>query len=236
LDFQLKHGFTLCVPDTATTAMPIAGELSAAKDVDRLDVGVVRLAPESVAALQAFGCAFLRADSARQIDPRSPPPGGYVLFGFPEDLAEQAPDGALAPESLYYSCTPWKGDARDLPSLEFDPAIHLALSLEREVKETLTGRPATLPRLHGMSGCSVWHAYAPQHRDGEIEWSAEAPRLIGVQSSVYPPQGAVKVVPWTIVKKLIVQRWPDLGASLELVPANSAIVREVVNSGMVAKR
>jgi hypothetical protein len=149
LDVYLSHGIRLFVPKTTTSAMALGGEFAASKDLDRIDAGVIRLAPENVAGLKTFGYSFMRTDRAREIDPLDPPTGGYALVGFPAALALEAADGALAPEELYYGCTPWKGNTNELPSLSYNPETHLALKLEREVRETRTGRIATLPKLQG---------------------------------------------------------------------------------------
>lgn len=62
------------------------------------------------------------------------------------------------------------------------------------------------------------------------------PRLVAFQCAVFPGASAIKAVTWAVVKQLILQQWPDLRPSLELVPANSNVVREVLQTGFVSRR
>lgn len=85
-----------------------------------------------------------------------------------------------------------------------------------------------------MSGCSVWHMYAPDHvRTGS--WSFSRARLIGVQSAILPSAGVLKAVSWSVVRSIIVRSWKELAPALDIVGADNPLVSAVLDGGFLRK-
>lgn len=149
LEIQLQHDIPLYVPTSQHQAIALAGEIVRPNASESLDVAVVRLPVAQAAALEKVGYRFLRGDVVSDANPRVLPDGGYALLGYPDELSESDGGGVFGVASLYYGCTPFRGDWNDLPKMNWNPDVHIALMLEKHVKDTMTGQASTMPALRG---------------------------------------------------------------------------------------
>ena len=231
LEIQLKHEIPLFLPESTESAVRLAGDVTTPKDSDRLDVGVVRLPPEQTKALEEnLGFEFLRVSDAQFVAPDDVPDGGYVLFGYPNILATPVAD-TVEPNPMYYGCTPYRESTSGLEN--FDPSVHMAFRLEKEARDTFSGKVEQVPEFYGMSGCSIWRAYGREQI--LCGWKPADAALIGIQSSIYSNADVLKTVSWGVAEQLIRTRWPHLQSVLNLVPTRSSLVKLLTETGFVER-
>lgn len=203
--------------------MPLAaGRATWASDDDRYDVGAVLLTEPAVAAFKASGFRFLDVTDVHGVDPQEPPDGGYVVFGYPTSATTSTSDGAILPVPHYLSSIVYRGDTSALSST-YDPEVHVLLHFDRSsVRNTEdTGELATAPDPHGVSGGSVWWAYAPSDVGG---WRPEFAKLVGLQSSYFRSSGLLKFTPWQFIEWLLAREYPDIAPALRLRGAGRSAV------------
>jgi hypothetical protein len=209
---QTKHGFELAIPVADGEGISLGGVLAWATDDDRYDVAVVRLVPEATLRLRQSEREFLSILDTEDIDPTAAPDGGYALLGFPEEAVRRRDGESVGPVLHYLGCMKYRGPVDNLES-SFRPDTHFLLSLDA-VREQETGAVTNFPHPEGMSGCSVWWLYAVHDVVGG--WKARYARWVGVQSAYFEDHRALKIVPWSHVRALMRQTWPELKAVLTL--------------------
>lgn len=235
VNLHLEHKIDLFLPEEEGYATGLVGEVVQPQLAEKMDIAVVRLPDELAGTLRGRGFEFVRMDQTVEVNTTALPRGGYALYGYPGELAKAHADGGFEPVAMHYGCLAFGGDPGELPVTEYDPQAHILLALNKEVRNTYSGEVVGLPALNGMSGCPVWHVYGPSHANGTQAWSPSAARIVGVQSSFYRSQGAIKVIAWQVLKHLLTKMWPDLKAAIELVPSHSPLVRAVIDAGFATR-
>jgi hypothetical protein len=168
------------------------------------DAAIIRFdQPELIDALQKHW-SFM---SPENLAPTPQRRQGFLVAGYPREVSRRKGFDLSAKFMTFATnalATP--PDGRD-----FRPGLDIFLKHE-ETGMGLGGEITALPKLHGVSGGSVWVA----HRDDKHDriWSAESHlKLVGIQSAVV--QGSyIRAISWHLVAKLFEQI--DLRAAHEI--------------------
>jgi hypothetical protein len=182
---------------------------------DSFDVAVVPLTSEQVSRLEES--TFLRLDdvSFSPVDKNN-----FVsIFGFPHIWSTQSTEQQpmMTSKAFQFTTDVYSGPTSGLSN--YSEQYHLLLNANREHVydekgtptqfQTLDGQPAMFPQhVGGISGCSVWRI-----GDGNkppTEWDADQPKLIAVQTGVYPQRHIIKSTRWIAVCTLFHEAFPEL--------------------------
>jgi hypothetical protein len=215
LSKESAFGQALGIPLTEEEMLPLAsGDIYRAFDDDNFDVGFVELPQYAVDLLQKHRKAeFLTIGDVENIDHRTPPPGGYVVFGYP-DKGVECSNEKITPIPHYFNCAPHRGDTSELPHT-YNPAVHFLLRFDRStVRNIETGELSEAPHPAGMSGGSVWWTYSPD--DIANGWDPTYARFVGIQSAYFCKSGLLKVIPWRYMQSIIIKIKPGWERALKL--------------------
>lgn len=181
---------------------------------DPFDVAVFHLNSELLTRFE--GGRFLRVSDVRfDLNVEF---GVFTAFGYPAIWTQpnrQAPS-VLNAKAFEFTTYTYEGSTRALGG--FEQRFHLALNatLDESRDENAqsvqftyaNGVRARFPAdLAGVSGCPVWHI--GDRRAKLDEWTAE-PRLVAVQTAVYPDKGVMKATRWIAVTTLLNDAFPQL--------------------------
>jgi hypothetical protein len=206
---------TIGIPLSDDQMLPIvSGNIYFGSDDDNYDVGFVELPKDAADLLQKNrNVDFLTVADVEDIDHKSPPEGGYVVFGYPNQGTDCS-SGVVTPIPHYLSCTPHKGDTSDLPHT-YNPTMHFLLRFDRNALWDIeTGELSEAPHPGGMSGGSVWWTYSPH--DITNGWDPTYARFVGIQSAYFSKSGLLKVIPWHYMQSIIVKIKPGWESALSL--------------------
>lgn len=140
--------------------------------------------------------------------------GQYVLFGYPMKWLDRHENHtSLYSHRLVYLCPPYIGE---IPTGEnHDPAVHFALSFEREAFEMSESSPSSLPEPKGISGCGVWRIGDRTER-GWDSVATDKVALVGIQHSWSGQRGYVRGTRIAYVLERISDDFPDVKRALGL--------------------
>lgn len=161
------------------------------------DVMVIQPSEEALAAmarLRFLTLAEVNLDPAQQV---------FAITGFPLELNQRVPQTMTA---MSYITHRYSGSVVGLRYAGDERQILLEYALTNSVGAD--GTDAGLPRhLHGMSGCPVWAATAPDERLS----------LAGVQTSTIETPGLliVKATRWNVVLGMLSRKFPELVPELK---------------------
>lgn len=192
------------------TGVPIDGGVHMTDE--ETDVAVFELTPESAAGIK--NRRFLRLDEV-SLQPRRP--GWGVVCGFPGAFMQQTPTSDNR-RTLRLNLVTVSGTitAESQEREAFDPAAgHFLIDVDERGLFWENGERAELPKLHGISGASVWQTWWPGE-DTPGEWRSRRMRVVGIQVSVNKkPTAAIKFTEWMAAASIIYQKREDLRAVME---------------------
>lgn len=140
--------------------------------------------------------------------------GPFVFFGYPMDWSGQvvSPDHILS-RGLAFATLAHNG--KRLDSAHYDPNVHMLLHFARDAVNALQGSVATLPKLHGISGCGVWqvgdiigNGVRPRH--------AESITLVGIQHRWFPSLDYIQATKIRYALGLVLENYPEARAAMNL--------------------
>ncbi|HWO23602.1 MAG TPA: hypothetical protein VNO30_32900 [Kofleriaceae bacterium] len=145
------------------------------RDERFVDVGIARLTPEGLAAIERHR-PFLGLEHLELTDV-PPPEGWYSVCGYPGSLTdEDLPAQVVTSTALYY-CSELRGK----PLASAIEGLTIAFDFAAESVDS-DGEDADVPEPGGISGCGMWRMHA--RGSNSDEWSPASLRLVGIQHSV----------------------------------------------------
>ncbi len=204
------YAFTLAgTSDRGVMLEPVRLDGTIYRFDDPADVGIVRLADDTVVALR--GRRFLRL---LDVGLRPSCPGWGWISGFPRELV-----GSPTPNTFAYNAINIGAALTDREPANvqnFDPSCNFVLDTDRQRMWRPDGAPVELPQsFGGISGCSVWQSWWPGD-DDPARWRTRQVRVVGVQTSVYPRLPIIKATTWDAVLLAIYRANPELMPSITL--------------------
>ncbi|MDZ4783301.1 MAG: hypothetical protein SGJ19_23890 [Planctomycetia bacterium] len=149
--------------------------------------------------------------------------GRFLVFGYPSawsnTSSEQPRTIEQAPISLI--TIPYDG-RRNFE--RYDDRFHMLLRFSRETTQPAVGNSFSLPEtLEGISGCSIWklHDESFSYED----WTAEAPKVVAIQTCVYSGRGAIRGTLWEGVLTIIAKEWPELRLGFHILLRHDRRIR-----------
>jgi hypothetical protein len=135
--------------------------------------------------------------------------GWFFVCGYPEETTDPAIPFAVR-RPLALQTRPYSGSSDDL-ARALDQEREFLLEHPAGVRDFL-GEPCSVPRLTGMSGCSIWVTLP----DGSGVWSAERMlRVVGIQTSVAQSRKWIRATTWGTVARLLYDAVPETRPEIE---------------------
>ena len=188
---------------------------------DGQDIGVIQLTPSN--ADQLHGKSFLQLlDVAFDDDLAS---GTFGIFGYPGRLAQPGTpnNSQMILQPFQYITYAFDGAVDALGN--YDRKLHLLLKADAIAAEDSNGNafaildrqgsPLEFPSdLGGISGCSVWMLGSSDKSTSDL--GKKYPKVVAVQTAVYPDSRIIKATRWICVSTLLWQAFPELRPVLQL--------------------
>ncbi|MBV8757080.1 MAG: hypothetical protein JO257_07395 [Deltaproteobacteria bacterium] len=175
----LRHGrrrTLLMFPTESNVAINLnTSDMRMSIDESVVDVGIARLAPECLAAVEQHR-PFLRLDDV-VLDDVSPPEGWYAVCGYPGAYTDTDLDARFVTSKALCYTSELFGKAL---ACAVD-GVTLALEFAAHSIDS-TGETGDVPDPGGISGCGMWRVH--QRGSSSEAWSAASVRLVGIQHSV----------------------------------------------------
>jgi hypothetical protein len=187
---------------------------------DAFDIAALRLPKNVVSELKAVSYFRLQ-----DIDFSSDLSNGiFCLFGYPGLLSKPSTpkDTMMSLKPFQYTTYAYPGETGGLSA--YQERYHLLLDGGEELKD-VEGKPVLfhdrngnrlqVPRdLGGISGCSVWKI-GDRNRPLS-QWKQYRPRVVAVQTGVYPERQVIKATRWVAISTLLYEAYPDLRPVMSL--------------------
>lgn len=188
---------------------------------DKHDVALYRLDERQLSRLD--NVEFVRiADVSFARDISS---GYFVVCGFPGmwSTVSDSDDTVMKSKLLQYGTYAFEGSTSGLNG--YDPERHFLLQATPESMldhngepthfRTRSGHSANMPGdLAGISGCSVW--MIGDFNTPVANWSKQAARIVGIETSVFTRTGAIKATRWNAVMSVLHAAYPELRRTIEM--------------------
>ncbi len=222
-----KYSSSLCLASEGGSFVQIQGnwlcsvEGQYGTSSDPFDVALLSLDPGTVVKLS--GNTFLRLDDIDFDEDQTT--GIFCLCGFPALWSQPSTDAepTMSVKPLQYVTHAFTGSTESLS--EYQGRFHLLLNAEpientdiegdQLVFKGRGGARASFPSdLGGISGCSVWKI--GDRRVPLSEWARLRPKVVGVQTGVYPGSQIIKATQWVAVSTLFYEALPDLRPAMLL--------------------
>jgi len=219
-----KYGSSLCLAGERGSFVQIQGnwlcsvEGQYGTSSDPFDVAVLLLDSSTVEKLS--GNTFLRLDDIDFDNDQTT--GIFCLCGFPALWSRPSTDAepTMSVNPLQYVTYAFACSTESLSEyqerfhilLEAGPSENTDIEGNQLVFRGRGGAPASFPKdLGGISGCSVWKI--GDRRVPLSEWASLRPKVIGVQTAVYPGLQIIKATRWVAVSTLFYEAFPELRAA-----------------------
>lgn len=179
------------------------------------DVAAITLSQEVAATLKSKR-QFVQHN---RIDMHDDGKGLYLIFGYPSAWSGFKPESGFGSSPLAYIAKRYAGKFD--PSVAHDEKMHIALEFEQAAVVAGDGAEATIPAIHGVSGCGIWRVgdYTPE---GLRRFRVENVRLVGIQHRWGKSGGYVRGSRIGYVLGRIVDADPSLGRAMSLIHRRSS--------------